>query len=142
MIAANGIRSLARVDYVIHSHNLFIVAIAIGVGMIPLVADHFFQALPASLGPLLGSGILLAAVAAVPLDPSSTARRAATKPHVSSRRARAWPRDRYGRTVAIARCPGQLRVLWGTPRERGAEGWPGGRPPTFRHLKPAPHAGG
>ena len=43
---------------------------------------------------------------------------------------------------AIARSPGQLRVLWGTPRERGAEGWRGGRLRTFRHLKPAPPAGG
>ena len=34
------------------------------------------------------------------------------------------------------------RVLWGTPRERGAEGWRGGRLRTFRHLKPAPPAGG
>jgi uric acid transporter len=32
------------------------------------VADHFFQALPASLAPLLGSGILLAAVAPVLLN--------------------------------------------------------------------------
>ena len=36
--------------------------------MIPLVADHFFQALPASLAPPLGSGILLAAVAAMLLN--------------------------------------------------------------------------
>ena len=43
---------------------------------------------------------------------------------------------------AIARSPGQLRVLWGTPRERGAEDWRGGRLRTFRHLKPAPPAGG
>jgi NCS2 family nucleobase:cation symporter-2 len=68
MIAATGIRTLARVDYATASHNLFIVAIAIGVGMILLVADHFFQALPASLALLLGSGILLAAVAAVLLN--------------------------------------------------------------------------
>jgi xanthine/uracil permease len=65
---ARQVRLLARVDYVTHSHSLFIVAIAIGVGMIPLVADHFFQALPASLAPLLGSGILLAAVAPVLLN--------------------------------------------------------------------------
>ena len=43
---------------------------------------------------------------------------------------------------AIARSPRQLRVLRGTPRERGAEGWRGGRLRTFRHLKPAPPAGG
>ena len=68
MIAATGIRTLARVDYATNRHNLFIVAVAIGFGMIPLVTDRFFQALPASLAPLLGSGILLAAVAAVLLN--------------------------------------------------------------------------
>ena len=36
--------------------------------MIPLVADHFLKALPASLAPLPGSGILLAALAAVLLN--------------------------------------------------------------------------
>jgi uric acid transporter len=36
--------------------------------MIPLVSDRFFHALPAALSPLLGSGILLATVAAVLLN--------------------------------------------------------------------------
>ena len=44
------------------------VAVAVGLGMIPLVSDRFFQALPDALSPLLGSGILLATVAAVLLN--------------------------------------------------------------------------
>ena len=43
---------------------------------------------------------------------------------------------------AIARSPGQLRVYRALPEKRGAEGWRGGRLRTFRHLKPAPPAGG
>ena len=44
------------------------VALAIGFGMIPLVAPNFFKQLPHELHPLLESGILLAAIAAVLLN--------------------------------------------------------------------------
>ena len=49
-------------------HNLFVVALSIGFGMIPLVAPNFFKQLPHELHPLLESGILLAAIAAVVLN--------------------------------------------------------------------------
>ncbi len=68
MVAATGIRILADVDYRTTRHNLFIVAISIGFGMIPLVAPDFFQHFPKALSPLLHSGILLAAIAAVGLN--------------------------------------------------------------------------
>ena len=68
MVAATGIRILASVEYKTNRYNLFIVAISIGFGMIPLVAPSFFSALPKSLEPLLNSGIVLAAVAAVLLN--------------------------------------------------------------------------
>ena len=42
-----------------------IVALAIGFGMIPLVADKFFSQMPKSLSPLLHSGILLCSIVAV-----------------------------------------------------------------------------
>ena len=44
------------------------VAVSIGFGMIPLVAPNFFKQLPHELHPLLESGILLAAIAAVLLN--------------------------------------------------------------------------
>jgi NCS2 family nucleobase:cation symporter-2 len=44
------------------------VAIAIGAGMIPLVAPRWTQQMPHSLHPLLESGILLTAIAAVLLN--------------------------------------------------------------------------
>jgi NCS2 family nucleobase:cation symporter-2 len=68
MVAATGLRTLARVDYEGNRFNLFIVAVAIAFGMIPLVAHQFFREFPASLSPLLGSGILLASLAAVLLN--------------------------------------------------------------------------
>ncbi len=68
MVAATGIRILAGVDYKANRNNLFIVAIAVGFGMIPLVAPEFFKELPKSFSPILHSGILLTAFAAVLLN--------------------------------------------------------------------------
>ncbi|HRE43091.1 MAG TPA: hypothetical protein PKY87_03885, partial [Terricaulis sp.] len=50
------------VDYAGNRNNLYIVAISLGFGMIPLVAPKFFQYMPKALGPLLHSGILLTAI--------------------------------------------------------------------------------
>src|SRR5215467_7323169 len=68
MVAATGIRILANVDFKGNRYNLFIVAISIGFGMIPLVAPTFFGQLPKNLEPLLNSGIVLASIAAVLLN--------------------------------------------------------------------------
>jgi len=68
MVAATGIRILAGVDYRINRNNAYVVAIAIGFGMIPVVAPDFFRAMPRELGPLLHSGILLSALAAIALN--------------------------------------------------------------------------
>ena len=55
------------IDFII-VNNLYIVAIAIGAGMIPLVAPRWSQQMPHALHPLLESGILLTAIAAVLLN--------------------------------------------------------------------------
>ncbi len=68
MVAATGARILTAVDFKTNRFNLFIVAISVGFGMIPLVAPNFFKALPHELHPLLESGILLAAISAVGLN--------------------------------------------------------------------------
>lgn len=68
MVAATGIRILASVDYRTNRHNLYIVAISIGFGMLPLVAPRWTQQMPHALHPLLESGILLAAISAVVLN--------------------------------------------------------------------------
>ncbi len=68
MVAATGIRILASVDYKNNRFNLYIVALSIGFGLIPLVAPRWTQHMAHSLHPLLESGILLTAVAAVVLN--------------------------------------------------------------------------
>ncbi len=68
MVAATGIKILAGVDYQAQRQNLFIVAIAIGFGMIPLVTPALFKSAPDFLKTILDSGILLATVAAVLLN--------------------------------------------------------------------------
>lgn len=68
MVAATGVRILSRVDFASNRHNLFIVAISLGLGMIPMIAGDFDQWLPKSTKVLTHSGILLAAVGAVLLN--------------------------------------------------------------------------
>ncbi len=71
MVAATGIRILADVDFKGNRFNLYVVALSLGFGLIPLVAPEFFakliKAVPA-LGPILHSGILLTAFVAVLLN--------------------------------------------------------------------------
>jgi NCS2 family nucleobase:cation symporter-2 len=68
MVAATGIKILAGVDYSRQKASPYVIAISVGFGMIPLVADKFFQYMPKALSPLLHSGILLASIAAVILN--------------------------------------------------------------------------
>jgi NCS2 family nucleobase:cation symporter-2 len=68
MVAATGIRILANVDYKNNRNNLFIVAISIGFGMVPLIAPKYLQWMPHGIHPLIESGILLASLSAVLLN--------------------------------------------------------------------------
>ncbi|CAN5321019.1 nucleobase:cation symporter-2 family protein [soil metagenome] len=68
MVAATGARILTAVDFKNNQRNLFVVAISVGFGLIPLVAPNFFKNLPHDLQPLLESGILLCALVAVLLN--------------------------------------------------------------------------
>jgi uracil-xanthine permease len=68
MVAATGIRILGGVDFTHKRKNALIVAISIGVGMIPLVAPKYSQWMPHAIHPLIESGILLASVSAVLLN--------------------------------------------------------------------------
>lgn len=68
MVAATGIRILGSCDFNRNRFNLFIVAIAIGFGMIPTLAPTFFQYLPKWTGPFTHSGIVLGTIVAVVLN--------------------------------------------------------------------------
>jgi xanthine permease len=68
MVAATGARILTNVDFRNNRFNLFVVAISVGFGLIPLAAPGFFRNMPPNLQPLLESGILLCAIVAVILN--------------------------------------------------------------------------
>jgi len=68
MVAATGIRILSTVDFRTNRYNLYIVALSIGFGLIPLVAPRWMQQMAHGLHPLLESGILLTSFAAVVLN--------------------------------------------------------------------------
>lgn len=68
MVTATGIRILSAVDFKTNRHNAMIVAISIGMGMIPLVAPSFRQWMPHSIHPLIESGIMLTSLSAVVLN--------------------------------------------------------------------------
>ena len=68
MVAATGIRILSGVDFKTNRHNPMIVAVSIGIGMIPLIAPNFKQWMPHGLHSMIESGILLASITAVLLN--------------------------------------------------------------------------
>ncbi len=68
MVAATGIRILSGVDFKGNRHNAMIVAVSIGIGMIPLIAPNFKQWMPHAVHSLVESGILLASISAVLLN--------------------------------------------------------------------------
>ncbi|MGB6008150.1 nucleobase:cation symporter-2 family protein [Castellaniella sp.] len=68
MVTATGIRILGGVDFIKNRHNAMIVAISIGMGMIPVVAPNFRQWMPHAIHPLIESGILLTSLSAVLLN--------------------------------------------------------------------------
>jgi NCS2 family nucleobase:cation symporter-2 len=68
MVAATGVRILSNVDFKTNRFNLFVVAVSVGFGMIPLVAPDFKMWMPHAIHPLIDSGILLASIVAVLLN--------------------------------------------------------------------------
>ncbi|MBH3449994.1 purine permease [Pseudomonas putida] len=67
MVTASGMKVLARVDFK-KVGNLYIVAISLAVGLLPVVSPQFFNKLPSALGPILESPILLTAIVATLLN--------------------------------------------------------------------------
>ncbi|MCT8180936.1 nucleobase:cation symporter-2 family protein [Variovorax sp. CY25R-8] len=68
MVAATGIRILGSIDYARERHALYVIAISVGLGLIPTLSPNFFQHVPAWTHPLTHSGIVLGTVAAVLLN--------------------------------------------------------------------------
>jgi NCS2 family nucleobase:cation symporter-2 len=68
LVAANGVRTLAEVDFGPKSRNLRVVALGLGVGLIPTADGRFFDALPPALASFLHNGVMLGIVTAVLLN--------------------------------------------------------------------------
>ncbi|MBV1704324.1 MAG: purine permease [Hyphomicrobiales bacterium] len=68
MVIATGVRILSQVDFKANRNNLFIVAISLGLGLVPTLEPDFFKNFPPALFPILKSGIILATVSAVLLN--------------------------------------------------------------------------
>ncbi|MCF3640210.1 purine permease [Rhizobium sp. TRM95111] len=68
MVAATGIRILSTVDFRTSRNNLFVVAVSVGFGLIPLIAPNFLIWMPHAIHPLIESGIVLASLTAVLLN--------------------------------------------------------------------------
>ena len=68
IVAATGIKTLSKVDFEHNVHNLFIVAISIGIGLIPVVAPDFFQNFPDWSQTIMHSGITLGSITAILLN--------------------------------------------------------------------------
>ncbi|HMN22062.1 MAG TPA: nucleobase:cation symporter-2 family protein [Ottowia sp.] len=68
MVAATGIRILGGVDFANNRNNALIVAVSIGIGMIPVIAPKYLQWMPHALHIMIESGIVLASITAVLLN--------------------------------------------------------------------------
>lgn len=66
-VAASGIRSLAAVNYD-NNMNLIIVAVSVGLGIVPMAAPTFYDAFPSWFQTIFHSGISAAAISAVLLN--------------------------------------------------------------------------
>lgn len=68
MVAATGVRIISKTNFATNDKTLYIIAISLGIGLIPLISESFFDQMPEVLGPLLHSGIILATITAVGLN--------------------------------------------------------------------------
>ncbi|HBW38961.1 nucleobase:cation symporter-2 family protein [Desulfosporosinus sp. BICA1-9] len=68
IVAASGIKTLAKVDFEKNVNNIFIVAISIGIGVIPVVTPNFFQHFPSWSQTIMHSGITLGSITAIVLN--------------------------------------------------------------------------
>ncbi|MCE3552781.1 purine permease [Pseudonocardia sp. RS11V-5] len=66
-VAASGIKALSRVEYE-GNNNLIIVAVSIGIGIIPIAVSDFYSAFPLWFQTIFDSGISAAALVAVLLN--------------------------------------------------------------------------
>jgi NCS2 family nucleobase:cation symporter-2 len=67
MVAANGVQTLGQSD-LSNKNNLYVVALGLGVGLIPVADDRFFEKFPPEAATFLHNGVMLGIVAGVVLN--------------------------------------------------------------------------
>lgn len=67
MVAATGVQTLGQSD-LSDKKNLYVVALSLGVGLIPVVDAHFFDRLPPSVSTFLHNGVVLGVATAIVLN--------------------------------------------------------------------------
>jgi len=67
MVAASGIKTLSRVNFN-GTHNIMVVAVSMGIGMITLDVPNFYQNFPAWAKVILNSGITAGSITAIVLN--------------------------------------------------------------------------
>lgn len=67
MVAASGIKTLSKVEFD-GTHNIMVVAVSLGIGMITLAAPNFYQHFPSWAQVILHSGITAGSIAAIVLN--------------------------------------------------------------------------
>lgn len=68
MVSATGVKILAKVDFAANRRNLYIVAVSVGLAMVPVVSENIFNQLPDAMGKFLHSGVLVGTFAAALLN--------------------------------------------------------------------------
>lgn len=68
MVSATGVKILAKVDFIHNRRNLYIVAVSVGLAMVPVVADGIFDQLPEAISRFFHSGVLVGTFTAVLLN--------------------------------------------------------------------------
>ncbi|MFI8415141.1 nucleobase:cation symporter-2 family protein [Serratia sp. NPDC078593] len=64
MVAVSGIRTLGKVDYK-NNNNPMVVALTLGIGMLPVLVPQIFQQMPTAAGMFLHSGITIGTAVAI-----------------------------------------------------------------------------
>ena len=67
-VALMGVQILSNVNFSHHRSNILIVSSSVGIGLIPTIAPHFFQHMPAWSKMITDSGIILCVITAVLLN--------------------------------------------------------------------------
>jgi NCS2 family nucleobase:cation symporter-2 len=67
MVAANGVQTLGRSDLG-NRRNLYVVAVSLGVGMIPVFDPRFYDRLPAAVATFMNNGVVAGVITAVVLN--------------------------------------------------------------------------